>query len=92
MCTQALWDWGFPWKGEFSQNSVLQGMELVAGSCFCPYPDVVYVHPFMWQKRRFQLGAFSTASVRGMWAHCKLQTCDQREQSSESCRNAETAL
>lgn len=64
----------------------------MAGSCFCPYPCVECVHPFMWQERRFQFGAFSTASVRGLWAHCKLQTCDLKEQSSESCRNAETAL
>lgn len=38
----------------------------------------------MWQEGGFQLGAFSTASMKGLWAHCKFQTCDHRQQSSES--------
>lgn len=46
--------WGFPRKGEFSQNSVgslCRELQLVAGSCCCPCPCVVCVHPFMWQER-----------------------------------------
>lgn len=54
---------------------------LISMCCVCPSLRVA--------GKRFQVGAFSTASVRGLGTHCKLQTCDQREQSSESCRNAE---
>lgn len=51
--------------------------------CVCPSLHVA---------GEFQLGAFSTASVRGQRVLCKVQTCDPRGQSSESCRNAETAF
>lgn len=86
-CTpRPLWDWGFPRKGKFSQNSagsLCRALELVAGSCFCPYPCAVCVHPFMWQEKGSSLvpSALPPWGDLGLTASCSPVTRGNKAQS-----------